>query len=46
MIQMKFLQTRNTDADIENKCMDTKGRNGVGGTGKLGLIETYYQYYV
>ena len=38
-----YVQTRKTDPDIENKCMDTKGeRSGVGGTGKLGLIHIHY----
>ena len=42
-----YLQSRNRDTDIENKCMDTKGeRGGVGGTGKLGLTHTHYWCYV
>ena len=42
-----YLQRRNRDRDVENKCMDTKGeRGGVGGTRRLGLTHIYYQYYV
>ena len=32
-----YLQSRNRDTDVENKCMDTKGGRGVGWTGRLGL---------
>ena len=42
-----YLQSRNTDTDVEDKCMDTKGeRDGVGRTGRLGLTHIHYWYYV
>jgi len=28
MVEVIFFQSRNTDTDIENKCMDTKGEEG------------------
>ena len=30
MVKMIFLQSRNRDTDVENKCMDTKRGGGVG----------------
>ena len=33
-----YLQSRNRDADIENKYMDTKGEEEVGWIGRLGLL--------
>ena len=45
--QWPYVQSRNTDIDIENKCIDTKGeRGGEGGIGRLGLTHWYYWYYV
>ena len=42
-----YLQSRNRDTDVENKCMDTNAeRGGVGGIGRLGLTHIYYWYYV
>ena len=41
--RLSYLQSRNRDTDVENKCMDTKGEaGGVGGTGRLGLTHTHY----
>ena len=38
-VKQSYLQSRNRDTDIENKCMDAKGeRVAVGGIGRLGLI--------
>ena len=42
---MIYLQSRNRDIVVEkkcNKCMDTKGEEEGGGTGKLGLAYIYY----
>ena len=41
-----YLQGRNRDPDAENKCMDTKGEEEVGGIGRLGLTYTHYWHYV
>ena len=38
-----YLQSRNRDTDVENKRMDTKGKGGVGGIGRLEL--TYIHYF-
>ena len=37
-----YLQIRNRDADIENKCMDAKGEIGRGKVGRLGLTHIHY----
>ena len=38
-----YLQSRNIDTDVENKCIDTKReREGVGGIGRLGLTYIHY----
>ena len=37
-----YLQSRNRDADIENKCMDTKGEEEEGRIGRLGLSYIHY----
>ena len=37
------LQSRNRDTDIENKCMDTKGKGGGGRNWEIGIaIYTHY----
>ena len=41
-----YLQSRNRDTEVENKCMDTKGEGGVGWIGKWGLTYIHYWYYV
>ena len=41
-----YVQSRNRDTDIENKCMDKKGEGEVGGTGRLGLTHVHYWYYI
>ena len=42
-----YLQSRNRDTEVENKCMDTKEERGeVAGIGRLGLIHIHYWYYV
>ena len=45
-----YLQSRNREADIENKYMDTKGERGVEGIGRLGLtlihcVDTVYKIF-
>ena len=37
-----YLQSRDRDTDIENKCMDTKGEEGVGWIGRLRLTYIHY----
>ena len=44
--RQSYLQSRNRDTDLENKCMDTKGEGGVGWIGRLGLTYIQYWYYV
>ena len=39
-----YLQIRNRDTDVENKCMNNMGEKRVGWSGRLGL--TYIHYYV
>ena len=41
--KLTCLQGRNTDADIENRCVDTEGEGEVGQIGSLGL--TYIPYH-
>ena len=36
-----YLQSRNRDTDVENKCIDTKGKGLVEWIGRLGLIHTH-----
>ena len=38
-----YLQSRNRDTDVENKCMDTKGKGG-GRNWEIG-IETHVRYW-
>ena len=39
-----YLQSRNRDTDVENKCMNNMEEKRVGWSGRLGL--TYIHYYV
>ena len=39
-----YLQSRNRESEVDNICMDTKGEEGVGWSGRLGL--TYILHYV
>ena len=43
-----YLQSRNRDTDVENKCIlwIPRGKVGVGGTGRLALTYICYWYYV
>ena len=40
-----ILQSRNKDRDLENKCMDTKGRGDLGLIVRLRVTCIYYWYY-
>ena len=39
-----YLQSRNRDTDVENKCMDTKGEWAVEQIRILGLTHLHYWY--
>ena len=46
-LRWSYLQSRNRDTDVENRCMDTKGERGrVGWIGRLGLTHIHYWFYV
>ena len=40
-----YLQNRNRDTDIDNKCTGTKGERGKGGVGVIGRLELTYIHY-
>ena len=46
MVLINLLAGQNRDKDIENKCMDTKGRKGMGRIWELELTHTQLRLYL